>query len=141
NKDSIVFKEKIALTINNYASISNNEYLFRVNMFNQNSYVPKRYRKRKLPLHIYRGYKDVDNYQIQIPKEYVLTFLPENKTIKSKYGTYNVVFTKINDTSFIYQRTLSIKEGTYTKEDYKKYRSFRRSIAKYESLRIAINQK
>lgn len=141
NKDSIVFKEKIAVAIANYASKNDKEYLFRVNMFNQNSYVPKRYRKRKLPLQIYRGYKDIDNYQIEIPKDYVLNFIPESKTIKSKFGFYNVVFTKINDTSFSYQRTLSIKEGTYTKEDYKAYRSFRRSIAKYESLRIAINPK
>ncbi|MFT5673826.1 MAG: hypothetical protein ACI9JT_002481, partial [Polaribacter sp.] len=36
---------------------------------------------------------------------------------------------------------MTIKEGVYPKEDYKLYRRFRRSIAKYENLRIAIIKK
>ena len=34
-----------------------------------------------------------------------------------------------------------VKEGVYSKEDYKKYRDFRRSVAKQENLRIAITKK
>ncbi len=141
DKENIVFTEDLDISIKNYASINDKEYLFRVNVFNKESYIPKRYRNRKLPLKIPRGYKDVDEYEFKLPEGYVLTFLPEEKEIKSKFGTYKVVFKKIDDTSFKYHKTITIKEGEYPKEDYKAYRSFRRSIAKYENLRIAITKK
>ena len=140
NKKDIVFIENVNAVIKNYATINETEYLFRVNIFNRNSYVPKRYRKRKLPLKIYRGYKDKDSYKITLPKGYVLGLLPLEKEIKSKFGSYNVSYKKIDATSFMYYKTIIIKEGVYSKEDYKKYRDFRRSVAKQENLRIAITK-
>lgn len=141
DKDKVVFKEDLKISIKNYASVNEHEYLFRVNVFNKNNFVPKRYRTRKLPLKISRGYKDVDVYKIKIPKGYVLGVLPSEKNISTKFGTYKVTFTKMDDTTFKYHKTMVIKEGVYPKEEYKNYRSFRRSIAKYENLRIAISQK
>ena len=141
DKNNIVFTEDLKITINNFATINDKEFLFRVNVFNRGSYVPKRYRNRKLPLKINRGYKDVDEYKISIPKEYVLGMLPETKELKTKFGNYKVTFKKIDETSFIYNKSILIKEGDYTKEDYKLYRKFRRSIARYENTRIAIIKK
>ena len=141
DKDSIVFKENLKINISNYATVTNEEYLFRVNVFNKTSYVPKRYRKRKLPLKISTGYKDVDVYTFKLPEGYKLDVLPSLKELKTKFGTYNVSFIKIDETSFKYQKSILINEGVYPKEDYKLYRSFRRSIAKYENLRIAIIKK
>ena len=141
DKNNIVFTEDLKITINNFAAITDKEFLFRVNVFNRGSYVPKRYRNRKLPLKINRGYKDVDEYKISIPKEYVLSMLPETKELKTKFGNYKITFKKIDETSFIYNKSILIKEGDYTKEDYKLYRKFRRSIARYENTRIAIIKK
>ena len=141
DKQSISFKETLKVNIGNYASVNDQEYLFRVNVFNKDNYVPKRYRKRRLPLKIARGYKDVDEYEFKLPEGYVLGVLPPIKELSTKFGTYKVSFEKINDTSFKYYKSILIKEGLYPKEDYKKYRSFRRSIAKYENLRIAIIKK
>lgn len=140
NKENIVFTEDLEVSIKNYASINAQEYLFRVNVFNRNTFVPKRYKKRNLPLKISSGYKDVDAYEIKIPEGYTITTLPAEKELKTKFGSYKVNFTKINNSTFKYHKTIVIKEGVYTKEDYKLYRSFRRSIAKYENLRIAITK-
>jgi bifunctional DNA-binding transcriptional regulator/antitoxin component of YhaV-PrlF toxin-antitoxin module len=141
DKEKIVFTEDLELSINNYAAINENEYLFRVNFFNKESYIPKRYRKRKLPLKLNRGYKDVDEYVIKIPATYHLGLLPQNREITTKFGSYSITFKKIDDTTFTYKKSILIKEGTYPKEDYKTYRSFRRSIAKLENIRIAITKK
>ncbi|KGL58831.1 DUF3857 domain-containing protein [Polaribacter sp. Hel1_85] len=141
DKEKVVLKEDLKVSIKNYASVNEQEYLFRVNVFNKNSFVPKRYRTRKLPLKIPRGFKDVDSYEFTLPKGYVLGVLPSEKTLSSNFGTYKVTFTKIDDTTFKYNKSMLIKEGVYPKEDYKKYRNFRRSIAKYENLRIAILKK
>ncbi|WP_405608999.1 DUF3857 domain-containing protein [Polaribacter sp. Asnod1-A03] len=138
DKEKVTFTEDIKASIKNYASVNEQEYLFRVNVFNKNSFVPKRYRSRKLPLKISRGYKDVDEYEIKIPEDYTLSALPIEKILDTKFGSYKIAFTKIDDTTLKYKKTLLIKEGVYPKEDYKLYRSFRRSIAKSENLRIAI---
>ena len=141
DKTAVVFQEDLKITVGNYATINDTEYSFRVNVFNKNTYVPKRYRQRKLPLKIYRGFKDEDISKITIPEGYILGVLPLEKEIKTKFGTYKVHFKKIDTSSFYYNKTIVIKAGTFTKEDYKLYRSFRRNISKYEGLSIVIKKK
>ena len=141
DKENVIFTEDLNVSIKNYAAINQGEYLFRVNVFNKIGYVPKRYRTRKLPLKISQGYKDIDDLIIKIPDGYSLSNLPETKELSSKFGTYKITFTKVDETTFKYQKIMLIKEGVYSKEDYKLYRSFRRSVAKYENLRIAIIKK
>lgn len=141
DEENIVFTEDLSFNIKKYSTLNDNEYLFRVNVFNKESFVPKRYRKRKLPLKVYTGYKDVDEYEFQLPKDYIVSVLPELKELNTKFGSYKVNFEKIDENTFKYYKTIIIKEGVYPKEDYKAYRSFRRSIAKYENLRIAITKK
>ena len=140
DRDSIVFKEKIEVTLDEYATINQNDYLFRVNIFNRNSFLPKRYRDRKLPLEIARGYKDVNEYTFRIPEGYQIEFLPEKKNITTKFGSYVVTFTQIDDATFIYKKSLLIKAGEYPKEDYSSYRKFRKSISKYENLRLSLTK-
>ena len=141
DKDKVVFTEDLSVSIKNYAAINQGEYLFRVNIFNKIGYVPKRYRTRKLPLKISQGYKDIDALIIKLPDGYSLNNLPETKELSTEFGTYKITFTKVDDATFKYQKSMVIKEGVYPKEAYKLYRSFRRSIAKYENLRIAITKK
>jgi len=141
DKENIIFTEDLELSIKNFASINENDFLFRVNIFNRESFVPKRYRKRKLPLKIRRGYKDVDEYTVKIPDTYKIEYLPEPKELSTKFGTYTISFKQIDETTFSYKKEILIIEGTHPKEEYKKYRSFRRSIAKYENLRIALIKK
>ena len=141
DKEKVVFKEDIKMTVKSYASVNEQEYLFRVNVFNKNGFIPKRYRSRKLPLKISRGYKDDTSYEFKLPEGYALSTLPSEKVLSTQFGTYKVTFTKIDDTTFNYHKSMVIRAGVYPKEAYNDYRSFRKSIAKYENLRIAINQK
>jgi len=141
DRDAYVFTENVKVDIVNYASISGTDYLLRVNAFDRNTYVPKRYRNRKLPLEISRGYKDVSEYTYKIPEGYTIETLPFPKVIESKFGSYKVTFTKIDDQTFQYNKTMLIKAGKYPKEDYSDYRKFRKSIAKYENVRISLTKK
>ncbi|TCI91538.1 DUF3857 domain-containing protein [Tenacibaculum sp. M341] len=141
NKENIVFDEKIDLDIREYASINENELLFRLNVFNKNSFIPKRYRTRNLPLKINRGYKDVDIYTFTIPENYTFQQLPEKKVLETKFGNYTLEIEKIDDRTITYKKEIIIKDGIYPKEDYKLYRKFRKSIAKLENSRIALLKK
>lgn len=141
NKDSVKFSEKLQLEIKNYASVNEQEYLFRVNVFNRNTYVPKRYRNRKLPLKVSRGYKDVDEFVIEIPKGYHISFLPENREVNTKFGSYILSIEQLSSSKFIYRKSVLIKEGVYPKEDYALYRKFRKNIAKLDNIRISVTKK
>lgn len=141
NKDEVEFLEKLSIDINEFASINNDDYIFRVNIFNRESFVPKRYRERKMPLQINRGYKDVDSLTFKLPANYILNYVPDFKEINSKFGTYKINFKIIDDATFTYHKEIEIKEGVYSKEDYKAYRAFRKKIAKTENLRIVLTKK
>ena len=141
DKNDVVFNEDLEISVKNFATISENEYLFRVNVFNLESFIPKRYRTRVLPLEIRRGYADKDEYTITIPETHQFTLLPENKELTTKFGTYTISYQKVNETQFKYIKSIVIKEGFYPKEDYDDYRSFRRNIVKLENTRIAITKK
>ena len=141
DRDSILLTEKVEVNISNYATLNGTDYLLRVNAFDRNTYVPKRYRKRKLPLEIPRGYKDVNEYTYKIPEGYSIEMLPPPKVIESKFGSYKVTFTKVDDQTFTYHKSMLIKAGEYPKEDYSAYRKFRKSIAKYENVRISLTKK
>ncbi|RBW59723.1 DUF3857 domain-containing protein [Tenacibaculum sp. E3R01] len=138
NKDDLEFTEKIELSINEFATVNNTNYLFRVNLLNRTTHIPKRYRKRKRPLKIHRSFIDKDEYTIKLPTGYNISTLPNKKEIKTKFGIYKVTIEKINDRSIIYKREFSLQEGVYPKEDYKPYRKFIKSIAKYDNLRIEL---
>ncbi|MDY0780767.1 DUF3857 domain-containing protein [Tenacibaculum sp. IB213877] len=140
DKENVVFSEKIETTIGEYASITQNEYIFRLNVFNKFSYIPKRYRNRKQPLVVERGFIDVDEFTIKIPKNYTIGFLPQPKEIKSKFGSYKISLEKIDNSTLLYKKRFLLKEGIYPKEEYKNYRKFLKSIVKHENSRIAITK-
>ena len=93
-----------------------------------------------MPLQISRGYKDEDSYEIEIPKGYELGNIFEEKTLETKFGSYQIKLQKINEKTLLYTRVLLIKAGDFPKEAYDEYRDFRKEISKYDNLRIAINK-
>ncbi len=141
DKDAVVFSEELDISIEDYASLNQGEYLFRVNVFNRISHVPKRYRNRKLPLKISRGYKDIDAYTITIPEGFFIGILPPKKEITTEFGSYTLHIEKVDETTIAYKRTILIKAGEHPKEKYNAYRKFRKKIAKLENLRIGLLKK
>tara|TARA_B100000809_G_scaffold138551_1_gene136166 strand:+ start:32362 stop:34278 length:1917 start_codon:yes stop_codon:yes gene_type:complete len=141
DKDKVQFIETVDLQINNYASFAGENLLISVNVFNKYIRLAPKRRTRKLPIEIQRGFKDTDTNIFTIPKEYIISNLPEKKIIKTDFGTYKVALTKIDEYHFEYQRSLLIKAGMYPKESYEKYRAFLKSITKYDNLRIALIKK
>lgn len=139
DKDKVEFTEKIEFSIKNYATESSGKLLIRLNVLNVNRNTPKRYRKRKMPLKVKRGYKDVDEFEIELPNTLQVDGdLFQDIKITTKFGSYSISVKKITENKLLYKRSLLIKDGLYPKEDYKKYRSFRRKVAKYDNIRIAL---
>ncbi len=141
NKDSIIFNEKVNIKAKDYAIFSGDRMLFTINAFNRYTSIPKRYRNRKLPLEISRGFLDFDNYNITLPSNYTIEAIAEDVKLENEFGNYQISIKKISDDKLQYSRTLFIKNGTYTSQHYKKYRNFRKQISKYDKTKIVLIKK
>ncbi len=141
NRDSVIFKEKIKLNAKDYSTFSGERMLFVANAFNRVSKIPKRYRNRKLPLKISRGFIDNDVFEITLPEDYSIEALTDAIAISNKFGNYKFSIEKISPTKLKYSRTFLLKKGTHPKEDYKAYRNFRKQIAKYDKTKIVLIKK
>lgn len=142
NKVDIEFGETISLTATNYASLSGNRILFTVNAFNNNDFVPDRYRNRKLPFEIQRGFFDEDEFQIKLPEGYTIEAIPEAEQIESEFGRYTVTYDYSPENNAIhYTRSLLVKKGYYPKEKYEAYRNFRKDTARLDDAQVVLIKK
>jgi hypothetical protein len=141
HKEKIQIIENIELEAKNYASLYGNDMVFPLNVFNRDNYVPKRMSIRKFPFEIERGYFDTDSLDVFIPDNYSLDSLPENFIEVNKFGEYSIVFKKINESQLRFIRTLLIKPGYYSKDEYEAFRIFKEIIAKNDNIKILIHKK
>lgn len=137
---SIEYVENVKIEAQSYASRAGNDLLFKVNVFDANSSVPDRYRNRKQPFEITRGFENEDFYTITLPESYSLSELPEPVTIESKFGTYSVNISQDDNDKLLYERKLLVKKGTYSKDEYPEYRNFRKKVAKTDNLKIILTK-
>ncbi len=140
SSEEIKYIERIKLEAPSYASIAGDDMLFEINPFDANKSVPDRYRNRKQPFEISRGYVDEDEYVITLPENYVVTDLPDPIAVDSKYGSYHTDIEQTADNKLIYKRKLLIRKGEYSKDEYSAYRDFRRTIAKNDNQRIVLTK-
>ncbi len=139
DREHIVFTETVSLSATNYATKSGDRILFTLNVFNNNGYVPNRYRNRKMPLEIQRGFLDEDELTLQLPEGYQVEALPEEKNIKNEFGAYSMSASLSEDgKAVVYKRSLFVKEGAYPKEKYDSYRDFRRTTARADNAQMVL---
>jgi len=138
DKNEVIFEENIAIDANKYASLSQDRLIFALNAFNKTDYIPKRYRERKRPFVIQRGYLDTDVYKVSIPEGYMVESLSDSQTITSEFGEYKMAVKLIDEGIIQYEKTLALKSGKYPASKYNDYRDFRKKIAKLERTKIVL---
>ena len=141
NRDGIIFKENVKIGASDYTTFSGDRMLFIVNAFNRVSHIPKRYRNRKLPLEISRGFVDSDEFIIDLPTEYSVEAIPKAVKMENKFGKYEFSIEKIAPAKLKYVRTFLLKKGTHPAKDYNDYRNFRKQIAKLDKSKIILIKK
>ncbi|MBJ7880273.1 DUF3857 domain-containing protein [Gelidibacter salicanalis] len=141
DKDTIVFTENIQLSAKKYASKTGNRLLLSPNFFNVLSNVPTRYRDRKLPFEIERGFHDMDEYVILIPENFEVEALQNETLIENKFGKYSYTITENGDNTLLFKRIFILNKGDYAKEDYEDFRNFYLEIVKQDQSRIILIKK
>lgn len=138
DKSKIELVEEIKLTTSNYLSKAGDNILFAPNMFNRNSFVPKKNRNRKRNLVIKRGYLDEDEFTITLPKNYKVESLIAPVKISNEFGEYTMSIEKVEENQLLYKRSLLIKSGEHASEKYESFRNFRKKIARTDNSKIIL---
>jgi len=140
DKQKISFTENVEISAVNYGSVSVNKIMFVVNGYNQLTGNIKRIRNRKNPFEIQRGYVDRDEIEISLPVGFSIEFLPSNFELKTKFGEYKTEIIKKDATSLVYKRTMFMKKGFYSNEEYDEYRLFMEQISRNDNAKIILTQ-
>lgn len=140
DRENIVFTEKASVSIPNYANPVGNDFLFCVNIFNQSQHIPPRIENRKQNLYLGRGYVDIDTLEVEIPENFSIDVLPESTVLETKFGKYQIGFSKTPENKLVYSRKLLINKGEYPPSEYENYRDFLRSIARLDKTKILLKQ-
>jgi len=141
DKDSIVFNETLNFQATNYPKIVANRMLLTVNALNRNTHIPDRYRNRKLPLKIKRGFKDIDEVEITLPQDYKVESLPNKKIIENKFGSYKAEVIVKDENTLLYKREFVVNDGEFPKEDYSNFRAFYKNVSKQDNAKVALIKK
>ncbi|MCW8981650.1 MAG: DUF3858 domain-containing protein, partial [Altibacter sp.] len=102
--------------------------------------IPPRITDRKQPLFLPIGFKDVDQIEIELPEGFILEEIQEGYAEENKFGLYSSQIERISARKIRYTRTLIIKKGTFTKNDYSDYRNFRRNVSKWDKSKILLKR-
>ncbi|TDD76270.1 DUF3857 domain-containing protein [Flavobacterium caseinilyticum] len=138
DKDKINLTENLAVEAVKYGSFTSNKLIFAVNAFNKTNAYVKRIRNRKNSLEIQRGFFDEDDVNVILPTGFSVEYLPANYELSSKFGTYKTEIIKIDSSNVVYKRTLFIKKGLYSNEEYEEYRLFVEQISKNDNAKIIL---
>ncbi|HNP32128.1 MAG TPA: DUF3857 domain-containing protein [Flavobacterium sp.] len=140
NKDKIEFTEDLELEAEGYAQNTGGKLMFALNAFDQNSYVPKKYKTREFPFQMERGYTNEDEIEITIPDRFAIEAKPNGVEQDSEFGYYKIEFNTLSPNKIFCKRKLVLKKGFYDKSKYENYRKFRETIAKTDNSKIVITK-
>ncbi|TGV04246.1 DUF3857 domain-containing protein [Flavivirga rizhaonensis] len=141
NKETIEFVEDVSFQATNYSKKIGDRMLLTLNALNRNTDIPDRYRNRKHPLKIRRGFKDIDEVEIKLPQDYKVESKPNNKTIENKFGSYKSEVAVKDESTLVYKREFTINDGEFPKEDYEAFRAFYKEVNKQDNAKVALIKK
>ncbi|MDC8003172.1 DUF3857 domain-containing protein [Aureisphaera galaxeae] len=140
NKEAVKLSETIEFDARSYTSTAGENLIFPVNVLNRFTYIPKRYKNRKFPLYISRGFVDEDEVSIELPPGFGVTSLPEPIQLETKFGMYTSQLTETEPGKYKYQRKFEIHEGEFPKEEYENYRKFMKKVARHDNQKIILTK-
>lgn len=140
DKVGYVFNEEINLETAFIGTKMGNDYMVSVNSFFPVAYSIKKYKNRQTGFSITRG------KTINLQTEFVLSsdisveFLPESKTVESKFGKHVLKINKSNE-KIVIEENFILKSGDYTKEDYSLYEKFISDVVQNNNSKLILSKK
>lgn len=129
-----VTSESLNLTIQKYAPRTNDRIYMVLNAFNKTSSIPE-VRNRTLPVYVNRGFTDEDEIIYNLPDGYSIEAKPNDREIKSPFGTYTVSV-KMEGKQLIYKRKFVLNNGTYPADKYENFMRFFSDVSSSDNSKV-----
>ncbi|KXX68233.1 DUF3857 domain-containing protein [Flammeovirga sp. SJP92] len=133
-----VSKMNFTVDVHNYGKVINGGLMFPLFPFKDDYSTPTRYRSRKTDFVIDYPYTDIDTVDIYLLEGMKVETLPEAIDLETEFGSYKTSYQKNEDQSIRLVRTLIVKGGVYSKEQYSDYYSFLKGVDKYDESKLWI---
>jgi hypothetical protein len=138
HRDSAYIMFNYTAKVDNLLKNYGGEQLFKVLPF----YIPpfKEPKTRKLPVQIDFPIYKIDTLNYKIPKELTIVGMPQNQTISSQFGEYNISF-QIKENNVKITKSFLLKAGDYTLTEYKAFYNFIKKVSDIEYSNYIITRK
>jgi len=140
HKQNSTFSEQINIDVKGFAQNINDELIFTPNLYPKRISIPDKVRNRKTPFVITRSAGFTDYIMYLAPEGYAIEFVPEDVTLDTEFGLYELKFEKLDERNLKYSRRFVRKKGTYSKDKYKSYRSFLKKVSKLDTQKIVLTK-
>ena len=133
-------KEILKLSVPKYASVNGKRLFFQPNLLNKWSKYPPKVEDRKTNVIVKSAFIDNDVISYTLPDGYTIEYKPEETHFKSKFGVFTTSI-EVNEKIIVYSRTLKMRKGEFSPEDYVAFRSFIKKIVKSDKSKIVLVKK
>ncbi len=132
-----VVKEKITLSVQNYATITGKRMFIVPNILSKGGQKLKATGQRLLPVRVNMPYRDVDTVRITLPEGYKLESGGGNTRIESAFGSYTS-YSEIRDNTLIYHRDYQRFSGEFPPAQYPEMAKFLEDVYQADRARIVL---
>jgi len=119
NVSEPILTETIQIDIEGYGILNDQNMTILPNVFNRTRPIPT-INNRQNPVKIHRGYTDIDEIEITLPKNLIPIIKPMNKKVDSPMGQIEFSIA-IQEDKMICYRKIQIKEGEYPAASYEQF--------------------
>jgi hypothetical protein len=132
--------EQLDVVVDNYATITGKRLFITPNILSRGGAKLSLEEERKVDFVLDYEFRDEDNYEIEIPEGYQLEAVPQDVSIKTKFGTYSSIV-KLNGSKIVYKRVREQFSGRFPAKDQQDLANFFEDIYKADRSKMVLVKK
>jgi transglutaminase-like putative cysteine protease len=132
--------EQLDVVVDNYATITGKRLFIIPNILSRGGMKLSDEEERKIDFVLDYEFRDEDDYEIEIPEGYQLEAMPQDVSLKTKFGTYSCS-TKLNGNKIIYHRVREQFSGRFPAKDQQELANFFEDIYKADRAKMVLVKK
>lgn len=132
--------EQLDVVVDNYATITGKRLFVMPNILSRGGMKLSDEEERKIDFVLDYEFRDEDNYEIEVPEGYQLELMPQDVSLKTKFGTYSCA-TKLNGHKIVYHRVREQFSGRFPANDQKELTKFFEDIYKADRAKMVLVKK
>jgi len=132
--------EQLDVVVEHYATITGKRIFIMPNILSRGGMKLSDEGERKVDFILDNEFYNEDNYEIEIPDGYELESMPQDVSVKTKFGNYSCS-TKLTGNKIIYHRVREQFSGRFSPKDQKELEKFFEDIYKADRAKMVLVKK